>query len=68
MNDTPRTDAESFPDFERGGDVVLAEFARALERELADAKRERDQARAIARDQRKQLDKGSSARLIFPWE
>jgi len=35
MSDTPRTDAESFPDFENGGDVVLAEFARALERELA---------------------------------
>ena len=38
MTDTPRTDAESFPDFENGGDVVLAEFARALERELAAAK------------------------------
>jgi len=35
MSDTPRTDAESYPDFERGGDVVLADFARQLERELA---------------------------------
>ena len=40
MSDTPRTDAESFPDFENGGDVVLAEFARTLERELATAKQE----------------------------
>ena len=31
--DTPGTDIESFPDFERGGDVVLAEFARKMERE-----------------------------------
>jgi hypothetical protein len=40
MNDTPRTDAEAFPDFENGGDVVLAEFARTIERELTAAKQE----------------------------
>lgn len=44
-NETPRTDAASFPDFERGGDVVLAEFAREIERELA---AERDLADRLA--------------------
>jgi hypothetical protein len=30
--------------------------------------RERDEARAMARDMRNQLENGSPARLIFPWE
>lgn len=32
-SDTPETDTNAFADFERGGDVVLADFARKLERE-----------------------------------
>jgi hypothetical protein len=96
MNDTPRTDREA--EINASGsdwdDFLHADFARDLERELAEAKREierldvagihtchadcpryacalkreRDQARAAACDQRKQLDKESPARLIFPWE
>ncbi len=31
-------------------------------------KAERDEARAMARDMRNQLEKGSPARLLFPWE
>jgi Lar family restriction alleviation protein len=33
-SDTPETEKNAFPDFERGGDVVLADFARKLERDL----------------------------------
>jgi hypothetical protein len=33
-----------------------------------DLREERDEARAIARDMRNQLENGSPARLLFPWE
>jgi hypothetical protein len=47
---------------EFGGEhIVPADFARKLERE-------RDEARAMARDMRNQLENGSPDRLIFPWE
>jgi hypothetical protein len=39
----------------------LLSHARKLERE-------RDDARAMARDMRNQLENGSPARLLFPWE
>jgi hypothetical protein len=39
----------------------LLSHARKLERE-------RDDARAMARDMRNQLENGSTARLLFPWE
>ena len=55
MSDTPRTDAESFPDFEKGGDVVLAEFARALERELAEALAQRDEWFSVLAKKTKEL-------------
>jgi len=42
-------------------EFVLADVARKLERE-------RNEARAMARDMRNQLKKDSRARLIFPWE
>jgi hypothetical protein len=35
---TPETDANAFPDFERGGDIVLADVARDLERRLAECR------------------------------
>jgi protein required for attachment to host cells len=40
MNDTPITDANRLPDFDRGGDVVLADVAAELERELTAARKE----------------------------
>ena len=40
MSDTPRTDAESCWLFEGLSEVVTADFARGLERELAEAKRD----------------------------
>jgi len=40
MNDTPITDANRLPDFDRGGDVVLADVAAELERELTAARAE----------------------------
>jgi len=63
--DTPETDAESIT-VETDGttiirDWVCVEFARKLERE-------RNEAHLMARDMRNQLEKGSPARLIFPWE
>jgi len=36
--------------------------------EIIRLERERDEARAMARDMRNQLEKNSKARLIFPWE
>ena len=39
MSDTPRTDAESCWLFEGLSEVVTADFARGLERELAEARR-----------------------------
>ena len=38
--DTPETDSHYYPDFEMGGDVVLADFARELERERDEARAE----------------------------
>ena len=38
--DTPETDSHYYPDFEMGGDVVLADFARKLERERDEARKE----------------------------
>jgi hypothetical protein len=35
--DTPETDNHYYPDFEQGGDVVFADFARKLERERDEA-------------------------------
>lgn len=35
---TPETDANAFPDFERGGDIVLADVARDLEQRLAECR------------------------------
>jgi hypothetical protein len=55
MSDTPRTDAESFPDFENGGDVVLAEFASTLERELAEALAQRDEWFSVVAKKTKEL-------------
>ena len=46
---------------DRVQEFVLADVARKLERE-------RNEARAMARDMRNQLEKTSPARLIFPWE
>ena len=46
---------------DRVQEFVLADFARQMERE-------RNEARAMARDQRNQLEKDSRVRLIFPWE
>ena len=49
MTDTPRTDAVTEHHYSAGGlrsaSVVRADFARELERELAAAKAERDEAR-----------------------
>jgi hypothetical protein len=42
MNDTPITDANRLPDFDRGGDVVLADVAAELERELTAVTEQRD--------------------------
>jgi hypothetical protein len=36
--DTPETDSHYYPDFEQGGDVVLADFARKLELERDEAR------------------------------
>jgi len=41
MSDTPRTDAESFSTVYQG-ELVHADFARQLERELAEAREQRD--------------------------
>lgn len=46
---------------DRVQEFVLADVARKLERE-------RDEARAMARDMRNQLERDSRDRLIFPWE
>jgi hypothetical protein len=46
ISKTLRTDENRFPDYDRGGDVVLADFAADLEIELDQAIRERDQARS----------------------
>jgi len=35
---------------------------------IREVERERDEARAMARDMRNQVEKGSTARLLFPWE
>ena len=55
QSDTPRTDsaAQFVSHF---GWQVHADFARALERELATATRERDEARAIANDRDAMVD------------
>jgi hypothetical protein len=42
MKDTPITDANRLHDFERGGDVVLADFAADLERALTAITEQRD--------------------------
>jgi uncharacterized coiled-coil DUF342 family protein len=42
MNDTPITDANRLPDFDRGGDVVLADVAAELERALTAVTEQRD--------------------------
>ena len=67
-SDTPETDAKVkriCGNWNNAGDrvqeFVLADVARKLERE-------RNEARLMARDMRNQLEKGSPARLIFPWE
>jgi hypothetical protein len=57
MNPTPETDAL----YEYNHRPNLMEHARKLERE-------RDEARAMARDMRNQIENGSPARLFFPWE
>ena len=55
QSDTPRTDAaEQFVSY--FGWQVHADFARDLERELATATRERDEARAIANDRDAMVD------------
>ena len=65
--DTPETDSHYYPDFEMGGDVVLADFARKLERErdelkswtsvngVIDLQRERDEWKAKYIQQNKDL-------------
>ena len=45
MSDTPRTDAESCWLFDGLSEVVTADFARGLERELAEAKRDAERYR-----------------------
>jgi hypothetical protein len=63
MNDTPETDQE-LECCGRGvyaSGLNLIELCRKLERE-------RDEARAMARDQRNQLEKASPARLLYQWE
>ena len=55
QSDTPRTDAAA-QFVSHFGWQVHADFARALERELATAKRERDGARAIANDRDAMVD------------
>ena len=47
-SDTPRTDAEDWQNLDGGRDVD-AEFCRKLERELADMRRQRDEARRVYR-------------------
>ena len=54
-SDTPRTDAAA-QFVSHFGWQVHADFARALERELATATRERDEARAIANDRDAMVD------------
>jgi hypothetical protein len=68
FSDAPETDAKVkriCGNWHNAGDqvqeFVLADVARKLERE-------RNEARLMARDMRNQLEKGSPARLIFPWE
>jgi len=61
-SETPETDHARFMvGANIDGDGVPTQFARKLERE-------RNEARLMARDMRNQLEKGSPARLIFPWE
>lgn len=55
QSDTPRTDAAA-QFVSHFGWQVHADFARALERELATATRERDEARAIANDRDAMVD------------
>ena len=55
QSDTPRTDAAA-QFVSHFGWQVHADFARALERELATAMRERDEARAIANDRDAMVD------------
>ena len=47
--DTPETDSHYYPDFEMGGDVVLADFARKLERERDEARDAANKAKAYKR-------------------
>ena len=56
--DTPETDSHYYPDFEMGGDVVLADFARKLERERDEAREQRDR---LAEALRKAILWGDSA-------
>lgn len=64
VNDTPETkDAYQW----RDGEGALAhEIRRAKTMEKLE--RERNEARAMAHDQRNQLENISPARLFFPWE
>ncbi len=70
MNRTPETDAMLAVDLHHLEDDEtcpasaywrMVELTRTLEVE-------RDNARAMARDMRNQLENGSPARLLFPWE
>jgi hypothetical protein len=70
MNRTPETDAMLAADLHHLEDDEtcpasaywrMVELTRTLEVE-------RDEARAMARDMRNQLENGSPARLLFPWE
>jgi hypothetical protein len=63
---TPETDvmAEKLH-AEKSPLVVSYHAMRIMARRL---ERERDEARAMARDMRNQIENGSPARLFFPWE
>jgi hypothetical protein len=50
MSDTPRTDAEGFYPDDACSEVVCADFARTLERELNAAKVEIERMRAVIKD------------------
>lgn len=55
VSDTPRTDAEDCVDWTPGVSLVPSDFARELERELASAIEERDQAQDDLRTARRAL-------------
>lgn len=64
ITDTPETE-DSYQ--QRDGEDAFAHAVRRAQT-MEKLERERNEARAMARDQRNQLENISTARLFFPWE